>query len=230
MLDTSDLVGGLWIPTDGVANPNLICSALMTEAAKMGVKIVENCAVTEVLQANKKVEGVNTSRGYIDCDYFVNCAGFWARNVGQLSSPCVKIPIHAAEHYTLQTQKIENLDAMTPIIRDLDGQTYIREFNGGFLAGGYELEAKPAFQDDNFPSKKKNFTHFLTHFKIFIPISASSDSREATVDWDHFYPLLQQILKRVPLLKNTYLENLTNGPEAFSPDCKWILGEAPEVK
>lgn len=148
MIEINDILGGLWIPKDGVAHPQLICETLFAEASKMGATIVENCAVTEIIQEDDFVKAVNTERGRIQCDFFVNCGGFWARSIGQMSEPCVKIPLHAAEHYFLHTKPIENLDPMLPVIRDLDGQTYIREIDGRILGGGFKLEAKPAFEDN----------------------------------------------------------------------------------
>lgn len=143
----------MWIPRDGVADPQLICDTLMTEALKMGVTVIENCAITQVLQKQFKIAGVDTDRGRVACDYFVNCAGFWSRNVGQLSKPPVKMPVQAAEHYFLLTKPILNLDPMTPVVRDLDGQIYIRENNGTLLGGGFESVARPAFADSVIPSK-----------------------------------------------------------------------------
>lgn len=154
MLETRDILGAIWIPKDGVANPTLICKTLMSEAVKMGVNVVENCTVAEVIQKNGKVSAVNTSHGLINCDYFVNCAGFWARQVGHMSEPSVRIPLHAAEHYSIQTKPVTGLDPRTPIVRDLDGQTFIREWNGRIMGGGFELEAKPAFHEGPLPSKR----------------------------------------------------------------------------
>lgn len=111
------------------------------------VKVIENCAVTRIIQENDEVVGVETEKGTIKCDYFVNCAGFWAREVGQLSEPYVKVPLHACEHYYLHTKPIPKLNPMTPVVRDLDGHIYFRENHGRLLAGGYEPNAKPAFED-----------------------------------------------------------------------------------
>lgn len=119
----------------------------------MGVVVVEHCAVTKVMQENGKIKAVKTNGGTTECVYFVNCAGFWARGIGQLSEPYVKVPLHAAEHYYLHTKPIAGLDPMTPVVRDLDGQIYFRENNGRILGGGFELEAKPAYADGLIPSK-----------------------------------------------------------------------------
>lgn len=145
------MVGGIWIPKDGVAHPKLVCDTLVSEASRMGVTIVEKCIVRKVFQQDNCISSVSTNRGKISCDYFVNCAGFWARSIGEMSEPNVKIPLQAAEHYFLQTKPVEKLDSDMPVIRDLDGQIYIREFDGRILAGGFELNAKPAFQNTTIP-------------------------------------------------------------------------------
>lgn len=106
-----------------------------------------------MIQTNGKVSRVETNLGHIDCEYFVNCAGFWARGVGQLSEPYVKVPLHAVEHYYLHTLPIPGLDPMTPVVRDQDGYIYFRENNGRLLAGGFEPVAKPAFEDGKIPGE-----------------------------------------------------------------------------
>ncbi|XP_031826376.1 pyruvate dehydrogenase phosphatase regulatory subunit, mitochondrial [Nomia melanderi] len=209
LLRVDDLVGGLWIPGDGVGDPYQICLTLIGEAKKNGVKVFENCKVTKVVTHNEGIEAIETTYGAIECEHFVNCAGFWARNVGKLSEPHVKVPLHPVEHYYLHTQPINGLDPMTPVIRDLDGYIYFRENNGRLLAGGFEPVAKPAFEDGTIPE--------------------STNERFLPEDWDHFHILLKQMLYRIPDLGNAVLDRLSNGPEAFSPDCKWIVGEAPEI-
>nr|XP_033331918.1 pyruvate dehydrogenase phosphatase regulatory subunit, mitochondrial [Megalopta genalis]XP_033331919.1 pyruvate dehydrogenase phosphatase regulatory subunit, mitochondrial [Megalopta genalis] len=210
LLRVDDLVGGLWIPDDGVGDPYQICLTLIKEAKKKGVKVFENCKVTKVVTQNGRIEAIETTHGTIECQHFVNCAGFWARNVGKLSEPYVKVPLHPVEHYYLHTQPIDGLDPMTPVIRDLDGYIYFRENNGRLLAGGFEPVAKPAFEDGTIPE--------------------STNERFLPEDWDHFHILLEQMLYRIPNLGDAVLERLCNGPEAFSPDCKWIVGEAPEIR
>lgn len=160
MLEVSDLIGGLWIPKDGIGDPHLTCHSLIAESLRMGVSVVEHCAVTEIVQEHGRVKAVRSGNGGADgaghqteCVYFVNCGGFWARGIGQLSQPCVKVPLHAAEHYYLHTKPIDGLDPMTPVVRDLDGQIYLRENDGRLLCGGFELEAKAAYEDGTIPGK-----------------------------------------------------------------------------
>lgn len=171
ILETSDLLGGIFIPKDGVAHPKYICDTLMSEANRMGVTIIEKCTVREVEQWENEVSSVSTNRGRIKCKYFVNCAGFWARSIGEMSEPIVKIPLQAAEHYFLHTKPIEHLDPMMPVIRDLDGQIYIRESEGRILAGGFNLNAKSAYENSTIPCKfcllSHPFTFQFTYVFIF---------------------------------------------------------------
>lgn len=203
LIETSDLRGGLFIPSDGVADPLKLSQTFISEAIRMGVTVVENCNVEKIEQVDYKVKSVRTSSGPIECLYFVNASGFFARNVGQLSEPHVKVPQHAVEHYSCHIRPdAGTVDPNMPVVRDLDGQIYIREFNGNLMAGGFELRATPAYDDGILPESMMN--------------------RKLPPDYDHFHVLLQEILKRVPSLSKAVLEKLLNIPEAFSPDCKVV--------
>lgn len=152
-----DLLGGIWVPNDGIAHSKRVCDTLIDEACRMGVTVVEKCEVRQVSQTGGQVSSVSTNRGKIHCEYFVNCAGFWSRAIGEMSEPAVRIPIQAAEHYVLQTKPMEQLNGMMPVVRDLDGQFYMREIDGRLLIGGFEVNAKPAFQDNVMPCKLMEF-------------------------------------------------------------------------
>lgn len=142
------------MPDDGIAHSKHVCDTLINEASRMGVTVVEKCAVRKVSQTDGHVSSVSTDRGKIQCVYFVNCAGFWSRSIGEMSDPPVRIPIQAAEHYILHTKPIDTLNGMLPVGRDLDGQFYMREIDGRLLIGGFEVEVKPAFQDNVMPCKR----------------------------------------------------------------------------
>ncbi|KAE8737552.1 hypothetical protein FOCC_FOCC016988 [Frankliniella occidentalis] len=211
LVRTDDLKGGIWIPGDGVGDPIQICQSLVKVAQDGGVHVLEGCSVKRVVSSDGRIVAVDTSHGTVECQYFVNCGGFWARQIGQMSEPFVKVPLHPCDHYYLHTRPIPGLDPMTPVVRDQDSHIYFRENDGCLMLGGFEPVAKPAFEDGLLPE-------------------ASSASRKLPEDWDHFHVLLEQMLHRVPTLGSTALDRLVNGPEAFSPDCKWILGEAPEIE
>ncbi|KAH8270976.1 hypothetical protein KR044_007424, partial [Drosophila immigrans] len=210
LISLDGIEGGLWIPEDGVCDPHLVCHAFIAEARRLGVRIVEHCAVKKIHSAHGKVARVETTAGDIDCDYFVNCTGFWAREVGTLSQPVVKVPLKAVEHHYLHTKPIAQLDPMTPFVRDFDGRIFFRECEGHILAGGYEREAKMVYEDGVIP--------------------LSQEARQYPPDWDHFHELLDALLQRVPAFRDASLDRLTNSLQVFSPDCKWILGEAPEIQ
>uniref|UniRef100_A0A1A9VCK3 Pyruvate dehydrogenase phosphatase regulatory subunit, mitochondrial n=1 Tax=Glossina austeni TaxID=7395 RepID=A0A1A9VCK3_GLOAU len=210
LIDIKDIKGGLWIPDDGVCDPHLVCVSLIQEAKRMGVRVIEHCAVKKVLTDSGKVQQIDTTSGKLSCEFFVNCTGFWAREVGTLSTPVVKIPLKSVEHHFLYTKPIDGLNPLTPFVRDFDGGVYFREKDGGIMAGGFEREAKVAYEDSAVPLSQKE--------------------RELPPDWDHFHELLDELLRRVPALRTASLDRLSNALQAFSPDCKWILGEAPEIE
>lgn len=210
LISLDGIEGGLWIPEDGVCDPHLVCSSFIEEARRLGVRVVEHCAVKKIHSDHGKVARVETTAGDVDCDYFVNCTGFWAREVGTLSKPVVKVPLKAVEHHYLHTKPIAQLDPNTPFVRDFDGRIFFRECEGHILAGGYEREAKMVYEDG------------------VIPLSQTA--RQYPPDWDHFHELLDALLQRVPSFRDASLDRLTNSLQVFSPDCKWILGEAPEIQ
>ncbi len=207
IMDGSDVIGGSFMPTDGQANPSDITQALAKGARKGGVKIIEDCAVTAINSLEGKVTGVRTSQGDILCDVVVNCAGQWAREVGELAG--VNVPLVSVEHQYMITEEVEGLSRDMPTIRDPDRRIYFKEEVGGLVAGVYEPNPKP-WAVDGIP---KGF-----HFTLL-------DS-----DWGHFEPAVAECIARVPALEKTCIKDLVNGPESFTPDGNFILGEAPELE
>ena len=195
------------MPGDGVANTQEICLALGVEAISKGVKIVEGCTVTKTETDQGKTR-VTTDKGTIDCEFFVNSAGFWSRNIGGISSPRVSVPIYPCEHQQLHTKSVPDLTPDTPVVRDPDGKVYFRENDGRFLAGGYQTTSKPAFMEAELPEQRADLP----------------------ADWDHFADSLKNLLELVPTMQTASLGKLSNGAEAFSPDGQWILGRAPEIE
>ncbi|GAB6031167.1 hypothetical protein CHUAL_007971 [Chamberlinius hualienensis] len=209
LFHTDDIEGALWVPSDGVVDPFLVCHAMIREAALKGVKVFEDCGVRRILTRSGRVIGVETNKGTVTCETFISCGGLWARNIGEMSEPRVKVPLHPCEHYYLVTKPVPGLKSDMPVVCDNDGYVYFREKEGRMFIGGSSPLAKPSYLDK-------------TAFK--------SQDNQFQEDWDHFQVLLEQILHRVPVLGTVAPDHLYNRPEGFTPDGKWIIGEAPEVK
>lgn len=208
LLSTEGITGALWIPHDGVATSSDITSAFAAGAKSKGVKIIENVRVTGIHKSDKHaVTGVSTSEGDIKCEYVVNCGGMWAKQVGRLAG--VNVPLHTCEHFYISTKPIDGVDSYLPVLRDPDGYIYFREWSGGIIMGGFEPVAKPCFAD----GVPNDF-----QFQLF------------DEDWDHFSILMNSALERCPALETAEVRQLLNGPESFTPDNQYILGEAPEVR
>src|SRR5687767_8596468 len=207
LIRTDDLVGAVWLPRDGRTNPIDTTQALAKGARLGGARIVEQTAVTGVHRRNGAVAGVSTTHGDITCEVVVNCAGMWARELGRLAGAAV--PLHAAEHFYMVTDPIPGVTPDLPVLRDTDGYIYVREEVGGLLVGGFEPVAKP-WGMHGIPDE-----------------FAFSLLRE---DWDHFQVLMEQGLLRIPSLATAPVRRHVNGPESFTPDGRFLLGEAPECR
>ncbi|KAK7505724.1 hypothetical protein BaRGS_00002995 [Batillaria attramentaria] len=208
-LRVDDLQGALWVPNDGEVTAPDVAMVFSRRAKAKGVQIFEGVGVQQVRTANSQVSEVVTSAGDIKCEFFVNASGLWSRKVGKMTVPNrVNVPVHACEHYYLVTKPMQGIDPLMPVIRDYDGYTYFREWNGGILAGGFEPNPKPCFHRG--PPEKFEFQLLQE-------------------DWDHFQILLTHILHRLPLMENAEVRQLLNGPESFTPDSQWLLGESPEI-
>ena len=206
LMNIDDLVGAAFLPTDGQANPSDITVALAKGARIHGATLVEDCAVTGVEVRDGRVAGVTTAERRIACEIVVNCCGQWARAFGRLVG--VNVPLVSIQHQYMITEPIDGVTGDLPTLRDPDRLTYYKEEVGGLVMGGYEPNPQP-WAVDGIP---EGF-----HFTLL-------DS-----DWDHFEQLMAQALPRVPALEGVGVKQLLNGPESFTPDGNFILGEAPEV-
>ena len=207
VMRTDDLAGAIWLPSDGKANPADLCMSLAKGARNRGVQILEGVEVTGVLEQNGNVTGVQTARGEVRCEVLVNCAGQWARQFGQLAG--VNVPLFSAEHFYIVTGKIAGVHPMLPVMRDPDGFIYYKEEVGGLVMGGFEPHAKPWKVD---------------------PIPSTFQFELLDEDWDQFEILMQHAMHRTPCLETAEIKMLLNGPESFTPDGNFILGEAPELR
>ncbi|MET0473847.1 MAG: FAD-dependent oxidoreductase [Mycobacterium sp.] len=207
LIRVDDLVGAIWLPADGKANPTDLTLALAKGARLRGARIVERTRVTGVLIDGGRVTGVRTDAGDVEAEIVVNCAGQWAKQVGSMAG--VNVPLHSAEHFYVVTESIRGVHADLPILRDPDGYTYFKEEVGGLVIGGFEPEAKPWVSPDSIP--------YPFEFQLL------------EEDWEHFQILMDNALLRIPVLEEAGLKKLYNGPESFTPDNQFILGEAPEL-
>ncbi|MGE4594412.1 MAG: FAD-dependent oxidoreductase [Gammaproteobacteria bacterium] len=204
--NVEDAVGGVWVPHDGKGDPTNIAMSLAKGAKNNGVKIFEDVKVTAIQKENGVVTGVETDQGNIKSDVVVNCGGMWARDIGVMAG--VNIPLHACEHYYALTSPVENLGDM-PTVRVPDECAYYKEDAGKILIGLFEPDAKPWGQKG-------------------IPEDFCFD--QIPDDLEHMMPYLEMAMTRLPILENVGLETFFNGPESFTPDDNFHLGECPELK
>jgi 4-methylaminobutanoate oxidase (formaldehyde-forming) len=203
-----DLLGAIWLPGDGKVNPSDVTQSLAKGARQRGARIVERVRVTGFDVVDGRVTGVVTDQGSIEAEVVVNCAGQWAKALGDLVG--VPIPLHSAEHFYVVTEAIEGVHPDLPIMRDPDGWTYFKEETGGLVVGGFEPEAKPWRSPDDLP--------YPFEFQLL------------PEDWEHFSVLMDEALLRIPALEETGIRKFYNGPESFTPDNQFLLGEAPGLR
>jgi glycine cleavage system aminomethyltransferase T/glycine/D-amino acid oxidase-like deaminating enzyme len=208
VMQAGDLAGAIWLPGDGRANPTDLTQALARGARDRGVTVRERIRVTGIRTARGAVTGVRTDHGDVEAEVVVNCAGQWAKQIGAMCG--VTVPLHSAEHFYVVTERIDGVHRDLPILRDPDGYTYIKEEVGGLVVGGFEPEAKPWVAPDQIP--------YPFEFRLL------------DEDWDHFSVLMDSAINRIPVLAETGIKKFYNGPESFTPDNQFILGEAPELR
>lgn len=207
LIEADGLTGGVFLSKDGQTNPIDTTMALAKGARSSGVRIFENTKVTEILVANGRARGVRTEHGDIAAEIVVNCAGMWARDLG--ASAGSTVPLHAAEHFYVVTEPLAGANAELPVLRDPDARTYFKADAGKLLVGWFEAVAKPWGTDG-------------------IPDSFCFD--QLPEDLEHIEPLLAGAIKRVPALSDVGIQLFFNGPESFTPDDRYLLGENPEVR
>jgi 4-methylaminobutanoate oxidase (formaldehyde-forming) len=207
LIQVDDVLGAIWLPGDGRANPTDLTQALAKGARAGGARIVERVRVTDILTQRGRASGVRTDQGDLTAEVVVNCAGQWAKAIGDLVG--VTVPLHSAEHFYVVTEQVEGVHRDLPILRDPDGYTYVKEEVGGLLVGGFEPVAKPWVAPDQIP--------YPFEFALL------------EEDWDHFEILMDSAIHRIPALAEAGIRKFYNGPESFTPDNQFIIGEAPEL-
>ena len=207
LMTTDDVVGAAYLPTDGQANPSDITQALAKGARMSGAKIYEDTKVLEIDLQDGVIKGVKTEKGYIACEKVIVCGGQWTRDFAKTVG--VNVPLVPVETQYMVTERIDGVTGDLPTLRDPDRLTYYKEEVGGLVMGGYEANPIP-WAMDGIP---KGF-----HYTLL------------SSNFDHFEQLMELSLGRVPALESAGIKELVNGPESFTPDGNFILGEAPELK
>jgi glycine cleavage system aminomethyltransferase T/glycine/D-amino acid oxidase-like deaminating enzyme len=205
------VVGGVFLDKDGQGDPANIALALAKGARQLGAKIHERVTVKKVFKNQNKVTGLewidqNGHRGHIACEEIVNCAGMWGHSVGKMLG--TNIPLHACEHFYIVTEPIAELTQL-PVLRVPDECAYYKEDAGKMLLGAFEPNAKPWGMSG---------------------ISDDFEFDQLPEDFEHFEPILEMAINRLPMLKKAGIHTFFNGPESFTPDDAYHLGRTPEME
>ncbi len=208
LVDTSGLIGGTFVAHDGKGNPTEVTMAFVKGARARGAHCLEGVTVEDVLIENNRVTGVKTDHGTVRTDFVVNAGGMWARALGRKSG--VNIPLHACEHYYAVTEKLDAVHRDLPVLRDHDKCVYIKEDAGGLLVGAFEKKARAWGQTG-------------------IPADFCFDELPGHMD-EQLMPVLADAMQRVPILQDAGWRSFFCGPESFTPDDQFHVGESPEVR
>ena len=209
IINETDILGGIFMPGDGQADPVGVTNLLAKAARKEGVKIFQNSSVQKIITKNGRVHGVQLKNQTIKCEYVVLATGMWSRQIGEDIG--VGIPLYPAEHFYVITEPIKDLPKNIPVLRDFDDSLYLKEDAGKMLIGIFEGKSIPAFDKTNRVPEDFSFGEFPENF-------------------EHFEPYLKASLKRVPILEKAGIRKFFAGPESFTPDTNTLLGEVPEVR
>ncbi|MEO1556031.1 MAG: FAD-dependent oxidoreductase, partial [Pseudomonadota bacterium] len=209
-LNIEDITGGVYLPLDGQGDPANIALALAKGARQAGARVQERTAVMGLTKDGRRITGVDWqgedgSNGYIACDHVVNCAGMWGHEVGRMAG--VNVPLQACEHFYIVTEAIAGLTQL-PVLRVPDECAYYKEDAGKMLLGAFEPNAKPWAVDG---------------------IPGDFEFDQLPEDFDHFEPILEAAVNRMPMLAEAGIHTFFNGPESFTPDDAYHLGLAPEM-
>ena len=209
-LNLENVKAGVFLDKDGQGDPANIALALAKGARQGGALIQERVKVSAIARQGRRVTGVDWraedgSSGHITCDMIVNCAGMWGHEVGRMAG--VNVPLHACEHFYIVSEPIKGLSQL-PVLRVPDECAYYKEDAGKMMLGAFEPQAKPWAMNG-------------------IPDSFEFD--QLPEDFDHFEPILEMAINRMPMLGEAGIHTFFNGPESFTPDDAYHLGLAPEM-
>lgn len=207
-LNIDGVTGGVYLPLDGQGDPANIAQALAKGARQNGALVKEGYLVRDIHKTGRRVAGVSWEghgeSGHIEAEHVVNCGGMWGHQIGRMAG--ANVPLHACEHFYIVTESIPGLTQM-PVLRVPDECAYYKEDAGKYLLGAFEPNAKPWTLD----------------------IPADFEFDQLPEDFDHFEPILEKAVDRLPLLAEAGIHTFFNGPESFTPDDAYHLGLAPEL-
>ena len=207
LLNPEGIVGGVWLPGDGQASPVDTTMALAAVAKQRGARIFEGVSVQRIRTEGGRAIGVETDQGPMDAEHVVTAAGMWSHKLGR--DVGVNIPLHACEHFYLVTEPIEGLPTSLPVLRDQDRCIYVKTEAGRLMVGAFEPVAKP-YGMGGLPTDQP----FL----------------QLDEDWEHLAPIYEAACERIPILADVGIRLFFNGPESFTPDDRYLLGETPELR
>ena len=208
VINNEDILGGVYMPEDGQADPVGVTNVLAKAAKMEGAQIFEKTPVEKIIVKDKKIVGIQTKFGKIDCEYVVIATGMWSRQIGEDIG--VSIPLYPNEHFYIITEPLDKLPKNLPVLRDYNSCLYLKEDAGKMLVGIFEPNAKPAFKDKGVVPNNFSFGEFPD-------------------DFDHFEPYLEKSFQRLPMLETAGIRKFFSGPESFTPDTQYLLGETAEV-
>jgi len=208
LMDTTDVVGGCYMASDGQVDPSQLTQAMAAGARGGGVKIFTHTRVLAINSEKNQIKSITTDKGEIECEIVVNCGGMFAAEIGRLVK--VRVPIIPMSHQYLITENFLSDDAkFLPSLRDPDNLIYFRQEVKGLVMGGYERNSKP----------------FTASSSSYDQIPADFNSKLLPEEWDRFEEIATNAAKRVPKMSEIGLKNFINGPEGFTPDNEFCLGE-----
>jgi glycine cleavage system aminomethyltransferase T/glycine/D-amino acid oxidase-like deaminating enzyme len=208
LIDTEGVLGAAYLDSDGYLDPSQLCYSLAAGARSSGVRIITHTKVTGIDAARGRITGVTTEHGHIDCEVVVNCGGMFAAEIGRLAG--VRIPLVPMSHQYLVTDAfLERRDKPLPTLRDPDLLVYYRQEVDGLVMGGYERDPAP----------------FTATARSFDAVPADFNGQLLKEDWPRFEELATNSQRRVPAMGDVGVRRIINGPEAFTPDNEFCLGE-----
>ncbi len=211
LIEVDDVIGAVWSPADGRVNPSDVALALSKGAKSRGVQIFEDTRVTGLQKKGGRISGVEVGEHVIEAEEVIVACGLWSREVAEMAG--AHMPLYACEHFYMLTKPLEEVQALgkgahLPTLNDQDAFLYARDDVEGLLVGSFEPHAKGISTKD-------------------LPADFSFDLLDE--DWDHFMPMMENALKRIPALEKAEVRMLLNGPESFTLDSQFMMGESPEV-